>query len=182
MSYFVETCTAGIFPHMIEDGYCNDESNNPECNYDGGDCCGSCIITNYCTNCSCINDVTNDEIDNPLVGNGFCNNETNNVECSLDFGDCCPYSDLSGNYVCNDQANILECQYDGGDCCLSNLNTSQCLDCTCFISGAIASPGFPQGYGDNFHHLSWLIQIPLGRVIEIDFVSFHIGSQYSSGC
>ena len=25
---------------MIQDGICNVETNNKECNYDGGDCCG----------------------------------------------------------------------------------------------------------------------------------------------
>ena len=25
---------------MIKDGVCNVETNNAECNYDGGDCCG----------------------------------------------------------------------------------------------------------------------------------------------
>ena len=36
-------------------GYCNDETNNLECNYDGGDCClGSGLDTQYCTECQCL--------------------------------------------------------------------------------------------------------------------------------
>ena len=38
---------------MIGNGYCNDESNNPECVYDGGDCCGSCMNTDHCSECAC---------------------------------------------------------------------------------------------------------------------------------
>ena len=40
---------------FINDGICNDENNVEECNYDGGDCCGSCINTDNCTECLCHN-------------------------------------------------------------------------------------------------------------------------------
>ena len=43
---------------MVGDGYCNDESNNFECDYDGGDCCGSCINTTYCIECICFSNIT----------------------------------------------------------------------------------------------------------------------------
>ena len=29
---------------LVGDGYCNDEMNTAECNFDGGDCCGHCEI------------------------------------------------------------------------------------------------------------------------------------------
>ena len=74
---------------MIGDGYCNDESNNPECVYDGGDCCGSCINTDYCTYCTCIGDVTGNGVPNALVGDGHCDDEMNTAECNFDGGDCC---------------------------------------------------------------------------------------------
>ena len=32
----------------IGDGYCNDENNNAGCHFDGGDCCGVNINTQYC--------------------------------------------------------------------------------------------------------------------------------------
>ena len=52
---------------MVDDGICNDENNNIECEYDGGDCCS-----------------------NPdMVDNGICNDETNNIGCEYDGGDCC---------------------------------------------------------------------------------------------
>ena len=38
---------------FISDGYCNDETNNADCNYDGGDCCGGCANIDHCLNCVC---------------------------------------------------------------------------------------------------------------------------------
>ena len=32
---------------MVGDGICNDETNNLECNYDGGDCCGPAVFCKY---------------------------------------------------------------------------------------------------------------------------------------
>ena len=37
----------------IEDGFCDDENYYEECNYDGGDCCGDSVNTDYCTVCAC---------------------------------------------------------------------------------------------------------------------------------
>ena len=37
---------AGGYDNYISDGYCDNANNIPECNYDGGDCCGStCVAT-----------------------------------------------------------------------------------------------------------------------------------------
>ena len=38
---------------MINDGECNVETNNAECYYDGGDCCGSDVAIDHCTECAC---------------------------------------------------------------------------------------------------------------------------------
>jgi hypothetical protein len=38
----------------VKDGYCDDGNNNLDCNYDGGDCCGSNVNTNYCSKCQCL--------------------------------------------------------------------------------------------------------------------------------
>ena len=34
-------------PNMVGNGICNDETNNLECNYDGGDCCGPAVSCKY---------------------------------------------------------------------------------------------------------------------------------------
>ena len=40
------------------DSYCDDEMNNPECNYDGGACCEPEIIDDWCNFCICHEDGT----------------------------------------------------------------------------------------------------------------------------
>ena len=54
------------------------ETNYLECNYEGGDCCGTCIVKNQCSQCPCLkSDVTKHNTTNALVGGGYCNDETN---------------------------------------------------------------------------------------------------------
>ena len=62
----LETCAAGYHP-LVGNGFCNDDTNIAECNYDGGDCC----------------------LNPNLVDNGVCNDETNYHGCNYDGGDCC---------------------------------------------------------------------------------------------
>ena len=38
---------------LIGDGYCDDGANNAECGYDGGDCCGDDVNTDWCNECIC---------------------------------------------------------------------------------------------------------------------------------
>ena len=38
----------------VGDGFCQDLTNNEECDFDGGDCCGSCVNTKYCNDCKCL--------------------------------------------------------------------------------------------------------------------------------
>ena len=37
----------------IADGNCQDEVNVPECGFDGGDCCLTNVVTDYCQDCHC---------------------------------------------------------------------------------------------------------------------------------
>ena len=46
-------CENGVNYAMIGNGHCNDKTNNPTCNYDGGDCCLSSPNTDHCTECLC---------------------------------------------------------------------------------------------------------------------------------
>ena len=48
-----ETCAAGHYSPLVGDGYCHDEFNNPDCLYDGLDCCGLNVNTDFCSECSC---------------------------------------------------------------------------------------------------------------------------------
>ena len=51
----IETWEANC-PHWewAGDGSCDDATNTILCNYDGGDCCGSNVDVNYCTQCLCL--------------------------------------------------------------------------------------------------------------------------------
>jgi hypothetical protein len=92
---------------LIGDGFCNDETNNAECNYDGGDCCGSCVLKKHCTQCVCLGGA---DTTNVLIGDGFCNDETNNFNCDFDFGDCCGYNvnnDFCSNCTCLGMAFLI---------------------------------------------------------------------------
>ena len=42
------------YPSWHADGYCDDVNNNGACFFDGGDCCGSNVNTNYCDECLCL--------------------------------------------------------------------------------------------------------------------------------
>ena len=88
---------------LVGNGYCNDETNNLNCNYDGGDCCVVNATTDSCSECVCHFLETCAAGYHPLVGNGFC----------------------------NDDINIAECNYDGGDCCGYCVVTEHCEDCAC---------------------------------------------------
>ena len=135
------------------DGFCNDETNNADCNFDGGDCCGSCINTEFCSDCTCFVQGTSNLIVNPLVGDGFCNDHTNHRDCNFDGGDCCGpcintkhctecscHSEIFSNGIanalvddgiCQDATNVENCNYDGYDCCGDSANTEFCTKCIC---------------------------------------------------
>ena len=140
-------------PLIVGDGFCNDETNNPDCNYDGGDCCGPCIDTKYCSECQCLSESTGSVVTSPSIGNGYCQDEINNAQCNYDGGDCCGscvitehctecqclggdtgngvINPLVGDGYCQDETNNAECYYDGQDCCGSLVNRDQCSECIC---------------------------------------------------
>merc|ERR1711879_527103 len=41
-------------PSWQGDNYCDDENNNAGCEWDGGDCCGDDVKTQYCSACECL--------------------------------------------------------------------------------------------------------------------------------
>ena len=73
-------------PSYHGDTYCDDENNNEACFFDGGDCCGSNVNTQYCTLCQCLEGGSNC---NGNAGNGYCDDINNNLACNSDGGDCC---------------------------------------------------------------------------------------------
>lgn len=124
------------FPKLVGDGYCQDYNNNYHCGFDQGDCCGSCVNTDHCTDCVCKTGIKEGGINNPIVGDGYCQDSTNNADCNFDGGDCCGsckftkfctdcecrnnvtgINPLVGNGICDDLTNNPYCGFDGLDCC-----------------------------------------------------------------
>ena len=88
---------------LVGNGFCNDETNIPDCNFDGGDCCAMNANTSTCADCACLLIETCASGYHPLVGNGFCNDDTNIAECDNDGGDCCldyVYEDYCDECLC----------------------------------------------------------------------------------
>ena len=170
--YFSD-CTANFT--LIGNGVCNDETNNPGCFYDGGDCCVN-TNTDHCTECICYHKENCAAGFTPsIVGNGFCNDGTNNAECNYDGGDCCGYgvntgycSDckcylnetciagthpLVGDGFCNDETNNADCDYDGGDCCGSCVLNNQCTECACLGGADVINALIGNGFcNDEFNN------------------------------
>jgi len=99
-------------PQWFGDGYCDDENNNEDCGFDGGDCCDNEMDgwDNYCQECECFEyfATTEDPTANCFaphwIGDGYCDDDNNNADCGFDGGDCCD-NEMSGwdNY-CSDCA------------------------------------------------------------------------------
>ena len=134
---FIAGCAQAF---LIGNGECNDETNNPQCGYDGGDCCIYFWNIDHCTHCFCYHTFTCMIGAHPMVGDGFCDDETNNEWCNFDGGDCCGscinkdrcstnchcignvasngiLDALIGDGFCNDETNNQECKFDGRECC-----------------------------------------------------------------
>ena len=109
--YIIIDCPHG---ELVRNGVCNDEVNNAECIFDGGDCCGHCVNKEYCTHCECIGNNTNKYgLSNSVAGdNGISNS-------------------MIGNGFCEDEINTVGCAFDGFDCCGSNTVADLCSECTC---------------------------------------------------
>ena len=102
----------------IADGFCDDANNHMDCSYDGGDCCGSNVNTNYCQVCQCLD---------PNGSGG----STPVVEC---------FAGWIGDNFCDDINNNVDCSYDGGDCCGCNANTDYCTECQCLDPNGTTCP------------------------------------------
>ena len=90
---------------LVANGVCNDESNNAECNFDGGDCTTNTSTTIQAT-------TTGQGTTNPTTAGG-CN------------------TGWIGDTYCDDINNNMDCSYDGGDCCGCNVQTDYCNVCGC---------------------------------------------------
>ena len=140
---FHENCPNEFY--WIGDGYCDDLNNVEECNYDGGDCCGHSVDTDFCIICQCHNEST--------VW------DTNTHDNCLDLSGIA--SVFIGDGYCDDESNIEKCNYDGGDCCDHSANTDFCIKCEChnesfsssFSSTSSGCIYVGDGYCDDFDNV-----------------------------
>ena len=100
------------FAQWIGDGQCDDDNNNPECDFDGGDCCSDTEQI-HCTECLCKT------------------NGSSSVE--EDLPNTCISHEWIGDGVCDDENNVPECDYDGGDCCVDT-EQKHCKVCECIVT------------------------------------------------
>ena len=66
------TTTGCDSPDLIGDGFCNDETNNFDCDNDGGDCCVN-VNTEFCSDCNCLGSGV-------ITSPGFPENYANNLD------------------------------------------------------------------------------------------------------
>ena len=132
------TSNACPYWDLIGDGYCDDEANNENCNYDSEDCCDYQTDRIACQDCFCfvpeidLQPICKDSLYVPFLGDGDCNLQLNNVEHYFDVGDCC-----LNNTVCftNLFFDGFYCEFTcpAGICVNSNIycNSSQLGDGLC---------------------------------------------------
>ena len=66
------------YSSYVGDKFCDDESNNKECNWDGGDCCGDEVNKRYCSDCECLDPAysqckdVNDNLCREYAAMGYC--------------------------------------------------------------------------------------------------------------
>ena len=134
------------FWELAGDGYCDDETNIPECGYDYDDCCQLENDRSLCTNCTC--HLTEDEaqlfrnqscIDNSQLDQHLVYFDAFFPELSPKVGG--PGSHHLGNRVCDLNFNQDKYFFDIGDCCLDKeikcrfgANYIECPQDTCIQS------------------------------------------------
>jgi len=122
-------------PQWQGDNFCDDENNNAECAFDGGDCCGDDVNTQYCSACEC------------LEGTTAAPTTTAAPPPSTEGPGSCESPQWVGDNFCDDGNNNAECGFDGGDCCGDDVNETYCNACECLEQGECEAPVWQ---GDGF--------------------------------
>ena len=128
----------------VADGHCDDIANTEICSYDGGDCCGCNVSTQYCSDCQCIypngsgggttchQPTTGTMTQSPTTAPGTTappSTYTSGTATATTAGGC--NTGWIADGYCDDINNNMECGYDGGDCCGCNVDTQYCTECQC---------------------------------------------------
>ena len=105
---------------LVGDGYCDDEANTPECEYDFNDCCEAENDRSLCQNCTCyLSEIKTEEYkkefcQNPFyrLGDGYCDLNYNKGQYFFDIGDCCLDVDQTGYSYSHIYANCRMGEYE----------------------------------------------------------------------
>ena len=111
-SSYIDGMELSCLEEWIGDGYCDDDNNHENCQYDGGDCCSldDDFSTEFCNICECLGSKT----------------EPNSCEVAET---CSPYD--NGDGYCDDNENNIGCCFDSGDCCGDDIDFTYCSNCFC---------------------------------------------------
>ena len=105
-----------FMPQYVADGFCDDETNNQLCNFDGGDCCGLHVIFDFCNECIC-KDTSTVTVTEMII--------------TIEQTSSCPMSNYVADGFCDDDTNNQLCNFDGGDCCGPYVIFDFCIECIC---------------------------------------------------
>ena len=122
-------CTSTDF--WINDGFCDEECNAPDFNYDGGDCCLDIVNNAKCIDCYCYEDCSTHQL--RFIDGIDLQPEVDCYEHSDHDWNSCPYSWLNDG-LCDDECNHDLFDYDLNDCCLKDSNYMYCEDCICYAN------------------------------------------------
>ena len=95
------------------DGFCDDDMNIPECDYDGQDCCRESVIDYFCIECRCY--------ESGCEGTKIDGKNDTTTQSPLDQSEnqnvsYCIRPQWVGDGECDQVCNTEWCEYDGGDC------------------------------------------------------------------
>ena len=124
----LEGCRA---PKSFGDGFCDDDNNNEACSWDGGDCCGNDVKTDYCFECKCLDPCVDKE------PTSLCENWRSESICNKDWvkekcGNTCNVCfggafSVRGGPDCQNQAPSSLCQnWKSEGLCSSNAIKFKC--------------------------------------------------------
>jgi len=136
-------------PQWFGDSYCDDNNNNEACGWDGGDCCGDDVNTQYCSACECLDPNGGGSAPTAAPTPAPTDAPTDPPATA------CGSPQWKGDGYCDDDNNNAGCAWDGGDCCGEEVNTQYCSACECLDPSEQESSeeedcGSPQWFGDNY--------------------------------
>ena len=113
--------------HMVGEGQCDDEVNTPECNYDGGDCCGSNVNCLEYSTCECkenVNSENTNAVDSQnvnTVDSQSADIDPNyifpKVRSACDTCNCGYVKEASIEFIECHETHRYICEYKGGPSC-----------------------------------------------------------------